>query len=163
MSEPSPQIPPESLSAGYEVRDVRPRPMLLIAVGFIVGLALAHLVGLGVLLWLDRNQSMANAQLFPPHPLSTMAVPPGPLLEPEPGHDVLPKVDLADVQARENALIGPANWGWTDAKHQFARIPITDAIDLAVKNGLPSVLPATQPARSFMPPTSALHGPGGVP
>jgi hypothetical protein len=163
MSEPSPSIPPESLSAGYEVRDVRPRPMLLIALSFIVGVAVVHLIGIGVLLWLDRDQAMTNLQLFPPNPIATTTTPPGPLLEPEPAHDVLPKVDLAEVRARENALIGPSNWDWADANHRFARIPISDAIDLAVKNGLPSVLPATQPTRSFMPPASALHGPEGVP
>ncbi len=51
---------------------------------------------------------------------------------------MLPHVDLAEVQAREQALIGEHAWGWVDSSHQFARIPVQQAMNLAVKQGLPT-------------------------
>jgi hypothetical protein len=77
---------------------------------------------------------------------------------------VLPEADLAEVQAHEQLLIGDRAWGWSDSTHQFARIPIQEAMNLAVQHGLPNVLPATQPgSQPTGAPASALHGPGGIP
>jgi hypothetical protein len=160
------QNPPESEPVGHEIRDAAPLPIFIFAVSLVATLVLVHLVGRGALNWLQRNQDAEDRIAFPTHPLSrTMATfPPGPRLEPEPSHDVLPNVDLVEVQTRERALIGQHAWGWVDSSHQFARIPIEQAIKMAVAQGLPNVLPATQPsAQPFMPPASALHGPGGVP
>jgi hypothetical protein len=165
LKQPSP-VPPESAAHGYEVRDAAPRPILIFAIGLIATLVLVHIIGWWAYVWLEQSHKTEMGSQFPFHPLSaqTNAPPPDPRLEPEPSHDVLPRVDLAEVRAHEQAMIGPDAWGWVDSNHQFARIPLRDAIELAVKNGLPNILPATQPsAGPFMPPASALHGPGGVP
>ena len=158
--------PPESAPAGHELRDVQPGPILIFAVTFLAALALVYLVGWGVLNRLERIHSADNRLAFPSHPLfkAMRSIPPDPRLEPEPSHDVPPRADLIEVRAREEALIGDHAWGWADSSHQFARIPVQSAIDLVVQRGLPAVLPATQPSDGpFMPPASALHGPGGVP
>ncbi len=133
MEHPNPN-PPESVSVRHEVRDAAPLPILIFAVSLVATLVLVHLVGLGALNWLQRNQDAEDRIAFPTHPLSgTMsAFPPGPRLEPEPSHDVLPNVDLVEVQTRERALIGPHAWGWLDSSRQFARIPIEQAIKIAV-------------------------------
>ncbi|MGA2441197.1 MAG: hypothetical protein ABSH08_09565 [Tepidisphaeraceae bacterium] len=165
MEHPNPN-PPESAPMGHELRDAAPLPILIFAVSLVVTLVLVHLVARGALNLLQSNQDAADRIAFPTHPLSGVmpTVPPEPRLEPEPSHDVLPRVDLVEVQARERALIGQHAWGWVDSSHQFVRIPIEQAMKLAVEHGLPNVLPATRPStQPFMPPASALHGPGGVP
>ncbi|HEY1921853.1 MAG TPA: hypothetical protein VGG44_03725 [Tepidisphaeraceae bacterium] len=158
--------PSESASAGHELSDVQPRPILIFAASFLVTLGIVYLTGWAALTILDRVEDSEHIRAFPAHPLSEVihATAPEPRLEPEPSNDVLPRVDLSKVRSRENSLIGPDAWGWVDASHHFARIPIQAAMDLAVRQGLPTVLPATQPsAGPYMPPASALHGPGGIP
>jgi len=125
-----------------------------------------HLIGWGAYDSLRRDQEKMNRSDYAPSPLRDVVsgAPPDPRLEPEPSRDVLPHVDLADVQSRERALIGGHAWNWADASHQFARIPLEQAMNLVVQGGLPETLPATQPSTlPVMPAASALHGPGGVP
>jgi len=151
---------------GHELSDAAPRPVLIFALSLLAALAAIQWIGWKSLIALQRHEDAQNQIDFPANPLSAVMpdVPPDPRLEPEPSHDVLPLADLTDVKTREQALIGPNAWGWVDSSHQFARIPVQQAIDLAVRHGLPEFLPATQPsAPSSMPPASALHGPGGVP
>jgi hypothetical protein len=151
---------------GHETRDARPLPVFIFAIGLLATLVLVEWLAWNSLRFLQRYEDSHNRVYLPAHPLSALMpiVPPDPRLQPEPSHDVLPPADLARVRAEEQAKIGPSAWGWVDPSHQFARIPVQEAIDLAVKQGLPEVLPATQPsAPSSMPPASAPHGPGGVP
>jgi hypothetical protein len=165
MEHPVPN-PPESEAARHEVRDVAPCPILIFVVSLLVTLVVVHYAGWVALRWLEDRQLAQNRIAFPANPfLQAMGqVPPDPRLEPEPSRDVLPHADLVAVRAREQAMIGDNAWGWVDSAHQFARIPIQQAMNLAVEHGLPDVLPATQPAEGpFAPPASALHGPGGVP
>jgi hypothetical protein len=153
-------------AVGHELRDATPRPVFIFAVSLLAALAAVQWLGWKSLLFLQRHEDIKNQADFPTHPLAAVmpSIPPDPRLEPEPSHDVLPLADLTRVKAREQALIGPGAWGWNDSSHQFARIPVQQAIDLAVENGLPNVLPASQPsAAPFMPPASAARGPGGVP
>nr|AYC79938.1 hypothetical protein [uncultured bacterium] len=131
----------------------------------IVVAAIIHLAAWEVLKYPTARPTAKTSRL-PAHPLaaSVPTRPPEPTLEPEPHHDILPRADLEEVRARQRALIGPAALGWVDANHKFARIPLDQAIDMAVSNGLPTSLPATQPStQPFMPPASAIHGPGGKP
>jgi hypothetical protein len=160
------QNPSESTAPRHEMSDAAPWPVLIFIVSLVATLMLVHLAGWGALQFLQRGAETDNREVFPVHPLAgTMrSNPPGPLLEPEPSRDVLPRVDLLEVREREQSLIGEHAWGWADSSHQFARIPVDQAINLAVEHGLPEVLPATQPsARPSALPASTLHGPGGVP
>jgi hypothetical protein len=161
MEHPKPN-PPEAPAIGHELTDAGPLPILLFALSLIAMLVIVHFLSLHALRYVEHNvasnMGQVGAPLVPPPP------PPDPRLEPEPSRDVLPRADLIAVQARERALIDDHAWAWVDSNHHFARIPIQQAIDLAVAQGLPTLLPATQPSNQpFMPPASALHGPGGVP
>ena len=49
-------------------------------------------------------------------------IPPTPRLQPRPGGD------LETLRSQKRALL--SQWGWTDASHQFARIPIERAMSL---------------------------------
>lgn len=164
MEQPKSESP--EISAGHEIRDAALRPILIFVVSFLAMLLIVQWVGRQAELLFQRHQETENRTTFPPNPLAGVmpTVPPDPRLEPEPSHDVLPKADLTEVRQREQSMIGPKAWGWVDPSHKFARIPVDEAMKLAVQNGLPEFLPATQPsAPPSMPPASAVHGPGGVP
>jgi len=165
MEHPTPN-PPESAVAGHETRDPAPSPVLIFVLSLVVTLVVVHLLAWWAMGWLKNAGESANRATFPPNPIAAVmpTTPPDPRLEPEPSHDVLPQADLTEVRAREQSLIGDHAWSWVNSSHQFARIPIQQAMDLAVERGLPDSLPATQPSTGpYMPPASALHGPGGIP
>jgi protein SCO1 len=56
-------------------------------------------------------------------------VPPAPRLQREPAQDI------AALRAQKEALL--STWSWTDATHQFARIPIERAMEIAAKRDPP--------------------------
>jgi hypothetical protein len=151
---------------GHELRDASPRPVLIFAIFLLVVLVFVHWLAFRSLRFLESREDLQYRADFPTNPLSQQmpGVPPDPRLEPEPSHDQLPIVDLQAVQSRQQSLIGSSAWGYVDPSRHFARIPIQQAIDMAVTSGLPDVLPATQPsAPPGQPPASAAHGPGGLP
>jgi hypothetical protein len=164
MEHPTPN-PPET-AAGHETHDPAPSPVLIFVVSLVVTLVVVHLLAWWALGWLRNDGESTNRMTFPPNSIAGAmpTTPPDPRLEPEPSHDVLPLADLIEVRAREQSLIGDHAWGWVDSSHHFARIPIEQAMNLAVERGLPDSLPATQPSMGpYMPPASTLHGPGGIP
>ena len=159
-----PETPHANL--GHELRDASPRPVFIFAISLLAVLVFVHWLAFKSLRFLESYEDAQYSAAYPANPLSRQmpGIPPDPRLEPEPSHDQLPIVDLHAVQSRQQSLIGPSAWGYVDSSHQFARIPIQQAIDLAVTRGLPDVLPATQPsAPPGEPPASAAHGPGGMP
>ncbi len=157
---------PESERRGFEVHDAGVGGIILFGVCLVVAAGIIHLAAWWAMSSAVHRENRSNAVAYPASPLadSVPTRPPEPTLEPEPHHDVLPRADLVEVRARQQSIIGPAALGWADPAHHFARIPVDQAIDMAVNNGLPVSLPATQPStQPFMPPASAMHGPGGNP
>ena len=55
---------------------------------------------------------------------------------PEPRLQVSPREDLLQLQAREHQPI--ESYAWVDRGHHIARMPVDQAIGLALQNGLPS-------------------------
>ena len=149
--------------AGHEVEDASARGLAIFAIIFFSSLVVVLLIGWGVLALVEHEKNISEAANVA-HPLKELmpGTPPGAQLEPEPSHDVLPSQDLIAVRRREGALL--SQWSWVDAGHHFARIPLEQATDIAVSQGLPLTLPATQPTtQPGLPPASAVHGPGGLP
>jgi len=169
MAHGNPQVnrgSPESEARGFEVHDASVRGILVFGVCLVVAAGVIHLAAWWAMDSSERHEDRVNAAAYPVSPLaaSIPTAPPEPMLEPEPRHDVLPRADLEEVRARQQTIIGPGAWGWADSGHKFARIPVDQAIEMAVSNGLPVSLPATQPTtQPFIAPSSAMHGPGGVP
>ena len=61
-----------------------------------------------------------------------------------------------DLQSKSPGAVDdrPDAWAWVDPSHQFARIPIQQAIDLAVEHGL-----AGRPSRNTAIAPSSCHPP----
>jgi hypothetical protein len=57
-------------------------------------------------------------------------------LPPEPRLQTNPRQDLADLRAREDAVLG--TYGWVDKTTGVVRIPIDEAMKLTVERGLPA-------------------------
>jgi hypothetical protein len=161
--ESNPPIPTEERARGHEFRDIRLRPILLLATALLGLIVIAHVLGWGSLRWLRQTEAPAVTQEQSVGEMMSTP-PPEPRLEPEPSHPFIGAQDLTEVRAREAALLGDQNTGWADSAHHFRKIPLQSAIDLSVAQGLPLVLPATMPSQGpFMPASSARHGPGGIP
>ena len=160
---PSPTSP-ESQRRGFEIHDASVRGLFIFAVCLVLAVGIIHAAAYWAYRATVRGEERRNVEAFPVGPLERTIPtrPPEPTLEPEPHHDILPRADLEEVRARQRAII--ATWGWADAEHRFARIPVEEAMEMAVSKGLAVTLPATQPTtQPFMPPASAMHGPGGMP
>jgi len=164
MAQHNPNPPDAVIARGHEQGDASPRAVLIFVIVFIVCLVAVHAVARGYLDYLGKQENIVNNNYHPQHPLRQLmsSVPPDPRLEPEPSRDVLPRADLLAVQAREKSLLNTR--AWLDPKHQFARIPLTEATDLAVDAGLPLTLPPIgSTTQQSTPLATAVHGPGGVP
>jgi hypothetical protein len=112
-------------SAGYEQRDAQLRPLLF----FGVVLALLVVGALAVSALLDRNLTEEFTQ-GERDPLSALRTPPpGPSLQP------VPAAELRALHAREEHLLHATEW--VDPVNGVVRIPVDDAIELVLREGLP--------------------------
>jgi len=160
-----PPFSAEHNGRGHEVHDVRPRGLLIFAILFLAGLGVILAIGLIYFRSLHNRIETDSRIVHAAPPVARFGiVPPMPGVQPEPFRPQMPYEELAEVRSREAAMLGSDAKGWVDSDHHFARISLEHAIDLAVRDGLPMKLPATQPTtQPFMPPASAVHGPEGVP
>ncbi|MCK6625094.1 MAG: hypothetical protein L6R45_07945 [Anaerolineae bacterium] len=130
MEEHKPQpIPEESLKLGYEVRDVNLRNLVWLAGGLIVVVIIVFVI-IGLLYsFLNYNQAARSA---PPPPLleEAQGLPPGPLLQRNPGQD------MQGMANEQDGILN--NYGWVDQEAGVVRIPIERAIELTLERGLPA-------------------------
>ena len=119
---------------GHEPDVVAARPVwiavtvliVLLAIGYFVPTALENLL-------LERE-----ARLSPP--ANPLAATEGRRLPPAPRLQVNPARDITEMRLAEDRILN--GYGWVDAAKGIARIPITRAIAIAAKKGLPA--PAAQ-------------------
>ena len=77
----------------------------------------------------------------PPSPLAEANAkhePPGPRLE------VNPPRDLAELRAREEAILN--GWGWVDKENGVAQIPVVRAAEIIAEKGLPKATSEENPS-----------------
>lgn len=116
-------IDPPRPEDGYERRDVRPR--VVIYLGIAVTLTVVgSMVGLR---WLEQRQA-PEARRNEPAPASDE-------LAPQPRLQANPNRDYVEFAAQQEQLLN--SYGWVDREQNIVRIPIAQAIDRAVKEGLP--------------------------
>ena len=119
----------------HETKDLNVRA---IAIFGAVILGVGVLVHLAVAAQFFSYRRSAERQDPPPHPLAVRpAVPPAPRLE------VAPHAALEALRRDEDALL--KSYGWIDRPHGRVRIPLSRAMDLLEKRGLP-VRPGQPPA-----------------
>lgn len=121
-------IEEHSRKAGHETTDVAvgaiAKFLIILTISMIViGIALALLFGFFVARQGAPPQSLDAARELPPQPRL----------------QVMPAVDLNQLRARENELLG--SYAWVDRQNGVARIPIDQAMDAIARKGLPARAP----------------------
>src|SRR6185312_10138777 len=117
---------------GHESPGVRVRTILMVGVAFAVIVVVAVVV---LRVVVGRYVIPQHAQVV----ARRATVPPAPRLQTSPTEAV------GALRAEKQALL--STWSWTDTTHQFARIPIERAMELAAKQKAqePSASAATTP------------------
>ena len=114
----------------HEHSDVNIRAILAFGAGLVVVAAV-----ISVLVWLlfGYFEAREARQAQPEYPL---AVTQSPRLPPEPRLQTNPREDLSELRAAEAELL--TTYGWVDRNAGVVRIPIDEAMRLAIQRGLPS-------------------------
>ncbi len=109
---------------GYEKRDISVKVFAWFAVGLAVALVVVHVL----VLWLYKRYRVHEPERTP-----HVAVVPREVTGV--GLAVDAPAQLRELRARETALL--ESYGWTERSQGIARIPITRAMEIAAKRGLP--------------------------
>lgn len=124
MSEHTPDA--QSQTRGYEITDVRGRPLFFSA----LLLALAVALVCAFLIWfMHRLEGSAKRHDQQLSPLIGNQSPPPPRLQTDPAND------LARMRAAEDRAL--AGYRWIDKERGVVQLPIDRAMDLLVEEGLP--------------------------
>jgi hypothetical protein len=138
-SRPAPPLSSRSAAAGgHEPNAVSSVGVVRFLIGLAAGIVFFAVVSWGVFLLLKRDARSEDRPLPANVARQLDRVPPAPRLEDKP---LAPR---AQLNARENAILG--SYGWVDRKAGTVRLPIDRAMDLIAHRGLPAT--ATAPAGS---------------
>lgn len=118
---------PQSLTAGYELKDINFRPVLVIAFCLLIGVALVGVSQLFFLRGLDWNQQRQTVQ-----PASMVGTNSG-VLPPEPRLQVDVVDDMNKFRAQERKIL--ETYGWVNKNAGVTRIPIEEAINRLSQKG----------------------------
>jgi len=108
-----------------EKRDASFRVVAGFGIGLLVLLGAVSLLLAGIYAYLSTHDAKSDV-------LPSMVTP---QLPPEPRLEVAPADTLARLRATEDALLN--SYAWVDRQHGIVRIPITQAMILLAKQGLP--------------------------
>ncbi len=111
----------------HETKDLNVRAIALFGAAILVAGVVVHLAVAALFFAYRRSAERHDP---PPHPLaSTPALPPAPRLE------VSPRAALDALRRDEDELLN--TYGWVDRPHGRVRIPLSRAMELIEKRGLP--------------------------
>jgi hypothetical protein len=120
----------ESSSRGYEITDVRPRPLIFSALLLALAVALVCVFLIWFFGLLEGSAKRHDPQLSP---LIGAQSPPPPRLQTDPSND------LDRMRAAEDrALTG---YRWIDKERGVVQLPVDRAMDLLLEEGLPETKP----------------------
>jgi hypothetical protein len=141
---------PAALAAGHEPNVVSARGVVRFLAGLAVGTAFFAALVFGVFQLLKRGARSEDRPIPANVARQLDRVPPAPWLEDKP---LAPR---AQLNARENAILG--SYGWVDRKAGTVRIPIDRAMDLIAHRGLhaTATAPAGSPAEGAAAPEKPL-------
>jgi hypothetical protein len=126
--DPVQEIPAESVEREHEVRGIRPKPIIAVALSFLV-LAIAVHIGLW---WIVQGWTGRDLHLQPQIEPAVVQPPisPGPQLQADP---------VLEYQVYlEQQLEQLGGYGLPEEEVQFVRIPINRAMEILAEEGLPA-------------------------
>jgi hypothetical protein len=134
-----------SRRAGYELEDASPRVLAWFIGVVAILLVLAALISQGIFGALRATQNPPG--VVAPNFQDARPLPPSPRLQPDP---LLDFEEFRDAQ--QNAL---NSYGWVDQQRGIAHIPIDQAMEMLLKQGLPT---RQQQQKKLAPPQGGYQG-----
>jgi hypothetical protein len=122
--------PTDNPAVHHEASDVSIRGIFAFALGLVI---VAFFIYFGVWVLFRFFQSRAASKVAPEYPL---AVQQENRLPPEPRLQTNPREDLNNLRAQEDSTL--TTYGWVDKNTGVVRIPIDQAMRMAVQRGLPA-------------------------
>lgn len=122
------QDPHDNPDVHHEESDVDIAGILKFGGGLVVLAVAIHVLIWGLLLWLDRSQSITTLDF--PMAAGETRTPPGPQLQ------VAPRDDMRALRAEDEATL--SSYGWVDRDLGVVRLPIDVAMRLTLERGLPA-------------------------
>ena len=122
--------PLEHHKVSHEHSDVNIRAILAFGAALLVVAAVVHLLIYVLFGYFSGREGVKVPAEFP------LAAAQGNREPPEPRLQTDPRQDLADLRAKDEALL--ASYGWVDKNAGVVRIPIDAAIRLTLERGLPA-------------------------
>ena len=122
--------PGDSQAPHHEESDVNVRGVFAFALALVIVGAFIHFVVWVLFSFFAGQASRKAAPEFPLAIQQENRVPPEPRLQTN------PRQDLTDLHAQEDAILN--TYGWADKNAGVVRIPIDQAMKLAVQRGLPA-------------------------
>ena len=115
-------------SAGHEIRDAKIGPIILIAAGLAITVAIVGVLIYGIFQYLGAHPA-ATVQA---NPMSAgdAQIPPEPRIEEH------PEIEIQQLHAQEERTL--STYGWVDKKAGVVRIPIDRAMELQLERGFPT-------------------------
>lgn len=133
----------------HERRDIDVRGLKKFVIGFVIAGIAIHF-----LLWSVFGYFRGREAAAVPAPSVGIGDDAG-QLPPEPRLQATPVQDMEDMRAAENELL--ENYGWIDESRGIVRIPVSRAIDILAKEGLPNRPSAPpEPGQVSVPSASGL-------
>jgi len=114
----------------HETSDANVRAIFGFALGLIIAAVFIHFGVWLLFIFLAANEKPHTAPEYPLAAGQQQRQPPEPRLQTN------PRADLRDLRTQEDAILN--SYGWADKNGGIVRIPIADAMKLAVERGLPA-------------------------
>jgi hypothetical protein len=114
----------------HETSDVNLRAILSFGAGLTLVAIVVHALLWLLFMYFQAREARTDVRQFP------LAVEQQNRLPAEPRLQTNPRQDLIDLRTREDAALG--TYGWVDRSAGVVRIPIEQAMSLAVERGLPA-------------------------
>lgn len=135
--------------AGHEHTDANVWMIVQFAIWLFVAAVVTHGLMWGMMEWfVSSRNAAAPAAEFPLAQQQETRLPAGPRLQPIPANEIF------DFHRRESAQLN--EYGWVDRNAGVVRIPIAEAMHLAVQRGLPSRAQTASPEGAAPAETSVL-------
>jgi hypothetical protein len=130
---------PVNETVAFEAQDVSVSGVERVGLGLAIVVLIVLAVAAGMFHFLTREQPVGTPEIAAGMRAGEHPLPPQPRLQGLPGDTVPPPEQQREFQAAAAAELH--SYGWVDGQQSVAHIPIEDAMELLVKNGLPQTAP----------------------
>jgi hypothetical protein len=121
----------------FEAKDIRAHQVILWGVALIVTLLVSQWIVWRTFRSMQASQERSQPAISPLRVGMPPQLPPEPRLQGAPGHSMTGPQDLQSALRNASAQLN--SYGWVNQAEGVAHIPIQQAMDTVVQNGLPSV------------------------